>query len=108
MFELDYYNIEYFLRVYLDQLKTEYEVPNIRFEFDNDAFDFFKYLMEKHHLNQEYYDYLISNPEEDCLNIKVHNYELFFNLIIRIHHCRSGRKPRPYDHRAVRRLFHRL
>ena len=75
--------VEFFLDIYIKEIKKENEVPNINFIFEDEAFILFRRLMEKplSLINQKDLEYLISCSNDNCLSIKVHDYHLFFNLL---------------------------
>ena len=78
-----------FLGTSIRELNEEVETPNINFLFNGDGYDYFNSLINDsefrlHKPYQEDLDYLIEHYDEDCLDITVHDHELFFNLLNQI------------------------
>lgn len=78
--------VEFFLYIYLEDIKKENEVPNINFQFKDEATCLFKEIMKRPAslIKQKDLDNLINSKNEKCINIKIHNHELFFKLLTEI------------------------
>ena len=85
--------VEIFLNTSIHEIKSEKEVPNINFKFDDDAFLFFKNIIEnpfviqgywKPNARQEDIDFLLSRSNDDCPTIYVKDFNNFFEYLMNI------------------------
>lgn len=82
--------VELFLNTSIHEIKSESEIPNINFIFEDDALLLFKYIIEKPYTKngswtpnayQEDIDFLVFHSHDDCPTIYIHNCILFFEYL---------------------------
>lgn len=85
--------VELFLNTSIHEIKSESEVPNINFKFEEDAFLLFKDIIENPFITEGYWkpnahqkdiDFLLSRSNDDCPTIHVKNSIKFFQYLVDI------------------------
>lgn len=85
--------IELFLTISIHQIKSEGEVPNVNFKFEDEAHLFFNDIVKKPFVLAGFWtpdatyddvDFVFSRSNDDCLNIYVKDIKKFFESLMNI------------------------
>ena len=74
---------ELFFDTYIKHIKKGDEIPNFNFVFQEEAYGLLRQLMQSSIclIDKKDYDFLMNSHDPKAINVVVHDYKLFFNLL---------------------------